>query len=156
MNSTLTKVLTGLSFVLVGISVLLVILFYMKNASISSDADFKSQMESFGMSLEYYIIWTYLLLGVATAGAIIFPVLGMLTNPKGAVKTLISIAFFAVVVLIAYSLADDTVLKIPGYTGGDNIPSRLKFAGASIYAMYFFFVIAVASILVAEVSKIFK
>ncbi len=80
----------------------------------------------------------------------------MFTRPKEAVKALISFAVVAVFVVIAYALANDTILELPGYTGKDNVPGTLKFAGTMLWTTYFIFVGAIASIFYVEISKIFK
>lgn len=156
MNGTITKILQAFSFLMMGISVILVIMFYVKNSGIPADADFQTQMTEFGASLEYYMVWTYILLFIAAIGAVCSPIINIVSNPKGAVKTLIALVAFAVVIFIAYSVSDSTPLSIPGYTGSDNVPSMIKFAGTGLITMYVMLAAAVASIFYIEIAKIFK
>lgn len=157
MNSTITKILSALSFLLMGVSVVLVILFYAKNAQVTAgEGEFALIIEQLGPALEYFIIWTYFLLGVAVIASILFPILNIFSNPKGAVKSLIGVVIFVVVILISWAMADDTVLYMPSYEGDGNVPGTLKFAGMALITMYIMLVAAIASILATEVAKIFK
>ncbi len=70
--------------------------------------------------------------------------------------TVVLIIGFAILIGISYSLADDTVLTLPGYTGADNVPATLKAAGASLISMYILSGITLVSVAFAEISKIFK
>ena len=97
--------------------------------------------------------WTYALLGLSVAVAIVFPLYQLFTNPKQAVRTLILAAGAAIIVFIAYSLADGTIMNIPGYTGPDNNPETLKFTDMIIYVMYIASIAALGSILVTEIIR---
>jgi hypothetical protein len=57
-------------------------------------------------ALEPVINWTYFLLIVAAASAIIFPLIYIVQNPRKALKMLVAIAVLAVVVLISYATSD--------------------------------------------------
>ena len=97
--------------------------------------------------------WTYVLLGLSVVAAIIFPIYQLFTNPKQAVRTLIAIVGAAIIVFIAYSLSDGTVMNIPGYNGTDNNPETLKFTDTILYIMYTASVAALGSILVTEIIR---
>jgi hypothetical protein len=77
-------------------------------------------------------------------------------NPKSALRTLVSLAIIGVIVLVAYSLSDDTPLQIIGYQGPDNVPSMLTMAGTMLYTMYILFGVTLAVILYTELSRLFK
>lgn len=100
--------------------------------------------------------WTYALFFIALAGAIGFPASYILKNPETAKKTLMSVLFIGVIVLIAYLLADDTVLNMPGYKGEDNVPDKLQWAGTGLITTYLLLGIALLSIIGSEVLKIVR
>lgn len=156
MSNTLSKVLNVILGLLLGLSAVLTVVFYVTNADISTEASFSSQIEQMGAVLQYYLYWMYLLAGIAAASAILFPLIGLFTDLKSALKTLIFLAIVAVIVGIAYSMADDTVMKLPGYQGSDNVPSRIKFAGTILHTLYFIAGLSVLSILYSEIAKLFK
>ncbi len=154
--NNISKITSVLLYVLMGISVILLIMFAKATAGIEDGTDFDTQISLYGSTLDMFMYWAYILLGIATAAAIIFPLIKMFTQPKEAVKTLISIGIVAVVVFIAYALADDTVLNLPGYEGKDNVPGTLKFAGTLLNTAYLLITIAIGSILYDGISKVFK
>lgn len=97
--------------------------------------------------------WAYILCGIAVLAAMIFPIARLFTRPKQAMKSFIGLAGVAVLVLIAYAMADDTPLKLIGYNGPDNVPSRLLMTDTIIYTMYFLFAGAVLAIIGTEIYK---
>ncbi len=153
---TVARITSIIQYILVVISVAAGIVFFVKNGQIDPDTDFSTQMVEFGGILEFFLTWTYILMGIALVSTVLFSIYQMASDPKGAIKSLIGLAAFAVVVVIAYSLGDGTELKILGYTGSDNVESILKWADASIYTMYFLFAFAIVLTLFSEVAKAFK
>lgn len=97
--------------------------------------------------------WAYVLCGVAVISAIIFPLLRLFTRPKDAMKSFIGLAAVAVVVLIAYLLADPTPMNIVGYNGTDNVPSMLLMTDTILYTMYFLFIGAIVAIIGTELFR---
>ena len=102
------------------------------------------------------IQWAYILCGIAIVAAMIFPIVRLFTRPKQAMKSFIGLAGIAVIVAIAYALADDTPLKLIGYNGPDNVPSRLLMSDTIIYTMYFLFAGAIFAIFATEIYKRIK
>ncbi len=94
--------------------------------------------------------WAYTLFIIAIIAAIIFPIVRLFTRPKQAMKSFIGLIVLAVVVLIAYAMADGTPMNIVGYTGPDNVPSRLIFSDTIIYTMYIMFGAAIIAIIATE------
>ena len=97
--------------------------------------------------------WAYILCGIAILAAVVFPIARLFTRPKQAMKSFIGLVGLVVIVLIAYAMADDTPLKLIGYNGPDNVPSRLLMSDTIIYTMYFLFAGAVLVILGTEIYK---
>ena len=97
--------------------------------------------------------WAYILCGIAILAAVVFPIARLFTRPKQAMKSFIGLVGLVVIVLIAYAMADDTPLKLIGYNGPDNVPSRLLMSDTIIYTMYFLFSGAVLAILGTEIYK---
>lgn len=100
--------------------------------------------------------WAYILCGIAILAAVIFPIIRLFTRPKEAMKSFIGLVGIAIVVLIAYALSDGTPLKLVGYNGPDNVPSRLIMSDTIIYTMYILFAGAVLAILGTEIYKRIK
>ena len=139
MNFSISKIISIILYVLLGISTLLGILFYIKI-----------------IDEELFLIWMYILAGIAAVSAIVFPVIFLVKYPKNAKKSLTGIIAIVVIIGIAYFIASDEILTLPGYTGLDNVPPMLKFAGTILFTMYILAIAAVASILYVEIAKYFK
>lgn len=156
MSDTLSKVVSIFFYVLVAISVVLVVVFYMAASNLAADATHAMQIDQLGNVLEYFIIWAYLLLAIASIASIVFPLINLFTDLKSATKALIYLVAIGAVIFIAYSLGSDEIMTLPGYDGTDNVPSRLLFADTTLFTMYFLMIAGVGGMLYAEVAKIFK
>lgn len=97
--------------------------------------------------------WAYVLFIIAIIAAVLFPIVRLFTRPKQAMKSFIGLAVLAVVVLIAYAMADGTPMNIVGYSGTDNVPSRLIFSDTIIYTMYILFGAAIVAIIATELLR---
>ena len=98
-SSRLIKILLGL---MMAITLVLIVLFY-GGPSVDEGTNLEAPVIT-----ETYIIWSYILLGATAGITIIFSLFNMIKNPKGAKKSLLGIAGAAVIVLLAYYLADDS------------------------------------------------
>jgi uncharacterized BrkB/YihY/UPF0761 family membrane protein len=147
LSSRLIKILLGL---LMAITLVLVVIFYagpVVNEGTNQEAP---------VITETYIIWSYILFGITAGITILFSLYNMIINPKGAKKSLIGIAGAAVLILIAYYLADDSVLNLPHYTGKDNVPATLKMVDTGLFTTYLLAGLAIVAIIYSEISKAFK
>lgn len=97
--------------------------------------------------------WATALVIIAAVAALAFPIARLVTRPAQALKTLIPILLFAVIVLIAYFMADGTPMKIVGYSGADNVPNRLVLTDTVLKTMYMLFGLAVLSIFGSELYR---
>ncbi len=133
-----SKILRIFLGVLLGISALLAILFFTK--LISDDV---------------LIYWGYFLVILTTVITIIFPIAFLFLNPKGSIKIFIALGLMVVIAIIAYSLSQvgisDHTLEKLGSTA-----ATAKNVGAGLIFTYILAVLAVASIIYASISKIFK
>lgn len=145
-----------LYWVLLAVSVTLIIAFYVKNGDVNTEDAFSKQMTDFGPILNYYVIWAYILVGLAVFFTVIFPITTMVTNPKSGLKTLASIAVLGLLLFVGYQLADNTIMELPGYTGKGNIPETLKLTGMGVYMMYFMLGGALLAMAFSAVRNIFK
>jgi hypothetical protein len=96
-----------------------------------------------------------LLLIIAVVTMVISPVYGIITNPQNIVKLLISLGAIAVVVVVGYSLAADSVSEVQEVKYGLT-QSASKMVGAGLYVTYIAFGLTVISLLYSSVIKIFK
>jgi hypothetical protein len=101
------------------------------------------------------ITWCYILLGVASITAIAFPIITMVTNPKGAKNALIGVVALIVICGLGYAMAGNEVhIDYEGNLLADEGTSQLS--EAALIAFYILGAGAIGSIIFAEVSKMFK
>lgn len=156
MSDSLSRTLRIVLALLLAISVGLTFWFYFASRSIDSGLDAEVKIEQYGAVLEYFIGWSYVLLAVAGGSALVFALISIFTNTKNLGSTLIPVVALVVIVAVSYFLASDQLLHMPNYDGTGNEPGTLKMAGMSLITTYFLFAAALASIVIAELSKIFK
>jgi hypothetical protein len=118
-------------------------------------------MGAIGFSLKF----SYFLLAACVAAWVIFSLVHMVTNPKASVKSLIGIAFFALMIIIAWSMSSEELLprwvlennasvEKGGpvlYTGADS-----KFADLSMITTYIFGLLVFVAIIGGEVYSLLK
>ena len=143
-------------YILLAVSVVVVVIFYVKNGNVNPDDPPVKRMADLGPVLNLYVLWAYFMVAVAVFFTLIFPIFNMISNPKSGLKTLLSIAALALVLFIGYQLADDTIMQIPGYTGKDNIPGTLRLTGMGIYTMYIMFAGAILAVIFSSIRKLFR
>jgi hypothetical protein len=98
-------------------------------------------------------IWlVFGLMIVAGGAAIIFGLVGLLTNLKRNMSLLIGIIGFAVLAFICYSIASDDVVRY----GEDISTTASQVSGAGLMIMYVLVVAAVLMAIIGEVVRIFK
>lgn len=105
--------------------------------------------------LDGYFYVTYIAFGISVFFALLFPVIQMASNPKGAVKTLIMIGIAVVLWFVAKGMATnefspDTLEKMK-ITAETSVT-----VGAGLIFTYFVFGAAILAILYASISSLFK
>ncbi|CDN31698.1 hypothetical protein BN938_1612 [Mucinivorans hirudinis] len=93
---------------------------------------------------------------VVTVGlAILMPLIGIVQNPKGALKSLVGLAIVAVVVLIAYGMSSADPITL---ADGKLIDSAfvLKFTDTALYTVFFAFGGVILAIVGSEFYRMFK
>ena len=152
MSGNLSKLLNFFLFALVGIAAILTAMFYAGGVTAESMGTLYEEP----IYTDQFMLFAMVLFIFAAAMAVVFPLISLALNPKGAMKTLVVLAIAAVIIFVSFSMASDAILDIPGYTGTDNVPASLKFAGTSLNTMYVMFILTIGSVIFAEVARIFK
>lgn len=149
----LDKVLTIVLWVLLAVSAVLIISM-MTNIS-ENDAD-----PTMGAWINTNLTWSYILLGAGAAIAVVFALYNTFTDKAAAKKGLIAIVFAGVILAISYALASDAIPQFHGVqkfvADGTLDNSVSKWIGTTLYATYILLFLAIISIAVSAVSRIFK
>ncbi len=138
MVDKLSKYVSWALYVLMAVSAVISILFYTNSLDTSQ-----------------FLQWGYVLFGLAVVVAIFSPIYGFLMHPKNIMKLLISVGLFAVIAIVAYSLAGNTFSETKLQLLNINA-STSKNVGMGLIFTYISFAIAILVILYSSVSKIFK
>ena len=109
-----------------------------------------------GMGVNVMLIYTYIILAVALLIAIVFPVVNIVSNPKGAMRSLIGLVAMIVIFLVSYLLASDTPIPNPAANGYFDDPVTLKLTDVGLYSGYAILVIAFIVILWGEIRSAIK
>ena len=96
---------------------------------------------------------TYLLLGVAVVASLVFTLKNLFSNPAGLKKTLFVVGGFILVVIVSYVLASGTDVDDKAMAMSDE--STVKKIGMGINIFYILTIIAVGSLVVPAVKKMF-
>lgn len=106
------------------------------------------------------LIWAYILVAIGAGVAILSGLFHMFTDKKAAKNGIISIAFLAVVALIAYVMASP---EIPQFIGVDKfladgtLNERVaKLTDTGLYATYILLGLAVLAVASSSVMRLFR
>jgi NADH:ubiquinone oxidoreductase subunit 6 (subunit J) len=99
---------------------------------------------------------TYVVLALAILLVLIYVIKGLFSGDIK--KTLITVGIFAVIIVISYVLSSGTDLDLTPFTakGADVNESTSKFVGAGLYTFYILAVLAIGSMLLSGVKKLFN
>lgn len=139
MTETLNKILQIGLVVILGISLVLFVIFYING-------------ESMAVTL---MTWAYILFGITVALLIGFPISFFIKNPRKGVKFLIVIAGFVVLYLISYAFASDAT-NAPIYEKASVTPGISKLIGGGMIMTYILVGITVITLAVSGIAKAFK
>ena len=152
MSGTLKTTLKIILWVIMGISILVVLWFYMGPTVPGTEGTSLAEP----VATNYALWWAYFLFALTVAITLIFALINIFTSPGGLKRALITLVGIAVLFGISYLLASDQPLNIPGYEGTGNNPSTLKWVGTGLIATYILAGLAFLAILYVEIARIFK
>jgi len=151
-NNLVSKIISISFYVIMGVSALLVILFYFGKIVPGTEG---TNMEE-PVITRTIITWAFILVGIAAILSITFPIINLILNPQNAKKAFVVLVFVAIIIFVAYLLASDEILNIIGYEGKDNVPKTLRYVGTGLFTMYILCCLAILSIIYSEITKFFK
>jgi len=155
MSNQIAKILSIFLAVLFAIAAIFGLLFYMNIVPLKplTLSDIPENMMKY---VNWILIYSaILLITVVTVAFVINPILKVISNPKGVVRTVISIAILAIIVGIAYSLSSTEAVNLIGNTEEISNGS-LILADTTLYASYILTVLVVLAIIASEVKRLLK
>lgn len=101
------------------------------------------------------LTWAYVLLGIAILAAVIFPLVNLAQNPKGAMRTLVGLGIVVVVVAISFALSSAEPITL-----GDGVlyndVAGLRLTDAQLYTAYIALVAAIVVTILGEIRNSIK
>lgn len=150
MSNITSRIIQIFLWVLMAVTIVLAVIFYFGNVENEG-----TRMEE-PVVTQTFLSWAYILFFIAAGVTIIFSIVSMIINPQGIKKGIFSLLIGVAVIVVAYLLADDTVLNMPYFTGKGNEPTTLKYVGTGLFTAYILIGLAFLAILWSSVSRIFK
>lgn len=142
------KLFSIILYVLLGLSTLVALYFFIVT-------DFNDLKVNATTTSGVIITFCYILLGIASVAAIVFPIIEMAQNPKNAKNALIGIVGLVVIFVLGYLMAgEEEVFDASAKLLADASTSQWSEAGLN--AFYILGLGAIGVIIFSEVSKIFK
>lgn len=139
MSKLTEKIPNIAAIVLVIVSFALVLLTY-----IGGNADSINDSAGEALTVPKYtdalLFWTYGLMGltllITILMALISYVKSFISNPTSALKSLIPLALFAILFVVAWNLGSGEKMTIIGYEGNGNEGTWAKFTDMMVYSIY--------------------
>lgn len=132
------KLLSLLKYVLLAISVVMIILVMVNGEDAVSGI----------------LRWAYVLLGLAIAASVLFPLFNLAQNPKGALRTIVGLGVVALIVGIAWAMSSDEAIVTAVDTFDKSFD--LKITDTGLYTAYFALGAAVVVSVIGEIRNSFK
>ena len=105
------------------------------------------------MGVHVMLIYAYVVFAIALILAIVFPLVNIVSNPRGAMRTLIGLVAMLVIFFVSYLLASDAPVPNPAANGYFTNSAVLKMTDVGLFGGYAIFVIAIRVILWGEIRS---
>ncbi len=152
MSNITSRIIQIILWVLMAVTIVFAVIFYFGNMVEGTEG---TRLEE-PVITQTFLSWAYILFFAAAAITIIFSIINIVINPKGIKKGIIALVGAVVIIIIAYLMADDTVLEMPYFTGKGNDPTTLKWVDTGMFTAYILVALAFLAIIWSSVSRIFK
>jgi hypothetical protein len=152
MSAKINKLTLILLWVLMGLTVIFAVIFFIGGVVPGTEGTRYEEPKI----TNSFIIYAYVLFGIALLITLFFTVRNFVLNPKGLKLTLIALVIAVVLIGIAALMADNTVLDLPHYKGKDNVPRTLFLTDVGLYLAYFLLALSFLAIIYSVISRYFK
>ncbi len=102
---------------------------------------------------EFILNLGYGLFFLAAIISIVAGLVNIFSEKRKAIKALIVLGAFAVIVIISYFLSSDQVLHMPAYRGSGNEPGTIKWVGTGLIVTYILIASAIVSTFTSWIFK---
>jgi len=152
MSAKINKLTLILLWVLMGLTAIFAVIFFLGGVVPGTEGTRYEEPKI----TNSFIIYAYVLFGIALLITLFFSVRNFVLNPKGLRLSLITLVIGVVLIGIAALLADNTVLDLPHYKGKDNVPRTLFLTDVGLFLAYFLLALSFLAIIYSVISRYFK
>lgn len=158
-DKLLSRISNIVALVLLAVSVVIVLAMYVgPNADTITNAG--GDVMNVPAATDTLIYWCYALLIATVVAAVGFAaykfISNLIINPKGGIKTIVTLAVFALLIIVAWNLGSPEKLPIIGYEGTENEGFWAQFTDMVIYVCYTLFVLVFLAIIGNRLYTKFK
>ena len=151
-----SKILSIILFILLGVSAVFIILLYVGEEIEHVLPDGNTKLGPTHLKLNIALNWAKILILITASIAILAQIYHLIFISGNILKPLIVLVAFAILIIIAYTIASDEVLDLVAYKGSDNVPHVLKRSGAGLIVAYIILALTLLAIVYTEISKIIR
>lgn len=155
MNNSIFKYIKILSYILLagGVAVLV---YFLVASVVNSDPypQYMAASKGAAQGSSLMLVYTYILFALAILVSIIFPLINIVKNPKGSMRSLLGILAMVVVLGISYIFSSDTPIVTP--VAVYDSPVSLRLSDMGLYAAYIMLAVAFIAIIFGELKNAFK
>lgn len=156
MDSKIFKYIKILLYVLLGLGLAVFVYFLVTTISYRQPSDeFPLGTVGQAMGAGVMLWYAYIVFGIGIVVALIFPLINIIKNPKGASRSLIGLGIMVLIILISYFMS--STAPVPNSAGGFfTEPFPLRLADIGLYSGYIMLVLAFLAIIAGEIKSAFK
>lgn len=156
MNNKIFKYIKYLSYLLMGLGVAVLVYFLVASLTNTTPyAGYPKASEGAASGANLMLIYAYILVAITIFVAIIFPIINIIKNPKGSMRSLLGILLMVVVLGVSYLVSSSEPMTLSDGAVVDSV-STLKLADMGLYAAYVMLAVAFLAILFGELKNALK
>ncbi len=149
-DKVLTRVTGIIAILLLAVSIVLVGLMYM-GPSAGTIESAGGDVYNVPATTDTLIYWCYALLIATAVAAVGFAIAkfvnNLIVNPKGGIKTIVTLVVFALIFVVAWNLGSPEKMSIFGYEGNQNEGFWAQLTDMIIYVCYTLFALVFLAII---------
>lgn len=158
-DKLLSRISNIVALVLLAVSVVIVLAMYVGPIA-DSITNAGGDVMNVPAATDTLLYWCYALLIATVVAAIGFAaykfISNLIINPKGGIKTIVTLVVFALLIIVAWNLGSPEKLPIIGYEGTENEGFWAQFTDMVIYVCYTLFVLVFLAIIGNRLYTKFK
>ncbi len=149
MSNKLSRILTIFLYVLMGVSVIIALLYYLGKKVPGTEGTPSEEP----MITQTALLLAYIFVAIALISALVFPLINVFQHPGNFKNALLILLAFVCVLGLGYLLASNKPIEIINV---DTTARTLKMVGAGLKATYLLGAIAFLGIIFSEVASFFR